>query len=169
MKQLFTYKSLLIVFFIALFTSCDNTDNPYLPSNPDIVSNFNQMYPNAQDVDWSKKGNYYVADCRVNGVGLDVWFNANAVWIMTEEELFRSQLPTAVADAFDSSSYGNWVIDNLTLLTFPTQPNKIYLFEVQSGDKEHALGYSESGQLAFEKEITNADDTIWPDIIQILG
>ena len=39
---------------------------------------------------WSgemKGGDYYVADCWVTGDELDVWFDANANWVMTENEL----------------------------------------------------------------------------------
>lgn len=155
------------VFSLFIVSSCD-TDNPYLPDNPDIVTNFNNMYPNAQDVDWSKKGAYYVADCRVNGTELDVWFNNNATWVMTEQDIFRSQLPTAVESTFSSGKYSNWVMDNITLITFPNSPGVLYLLEVESGAKEMALFYTKEGVLTIEQDITNADDTIWPDVVDLL-
>ena len=125
-----------IVLLVSLFSlaACSNTDNPFLPDNPDIVTSFNNMYPNAQDVDWDKKGIYYVAACRVNGHELDVWFNNNAVWVMTEQDIYRTQLPNAVEASFENGKYSNWVLDNVTLLTFSKSPTTIYLLEVQNGD-----------------------------------
>ncbi len=161
------------IHFIALLVSifvwgaCSNTDNPYLPDNPNIVTKFNELYPNAQDVDWDKKGIYYVANCRVSGSELDVWFNDNAVWLMTEEDIFRSNLPSAVESSFEDGKYSNWVMDNVTLLTLPGNTPTIYLLEVQSGDKEMALFYTPDGTLTLEKDITNADDTVWPDVIDM--
>ena len=40
--------------------------------------------------------------------------------------------------------------------------------EVTSGDKEIELFYTENGVLTLEKDITHADDTIWPDVIDII-
>lgn len=160
----------LIIILVSVFSlgACSNTDNPYLPDNPDIVTAFNNLYPNAQDVDWSKKGVYYVANCRVSGNELDVWFNDNAGWVMTEEDIFRTELPSAVETSFEDGKYSSWVMDNVTLLTFPKSPSTVYLLEVQSGDKEMALFYTPDGTLSLEKSITNADDTIWPDVIDML-
>ena len=161
-------KIVFLLFSLALIGAC-NTDNPFLPSNPDIVTAFDNLYPNAQDVYWSKKGVYYVADCRVDGTELDVWFNINAGWVMTEESIFRSQLPNAVETSFENSDYANWVMDNITLLTFPKSPSTAYLIEAQSGDSEKALFYNTEGTLLLTKDITNADDTIWPDVIDLLN
>ncbi len=165
------HNTLLLGLLMGLFllTACGNTDNPYLPANPDVITTFDGMYPNAQDVYWSSKGAYYVADCRVNSVELDVWFNQNAGWVMTEQDIFRSNLPTVVEDSFSTGEYGNWVIDNLTELTFPKSPSIAYLIEVQQGDKEKALYYTASGVLTLVVDITDADYAVWPDVVDMLG
>ena len=154
---------------IVSLSGCSNTDNPYLPDNPDIVTSFDNMYPNAQDVYWSKKGVYYVADCRVDGTELDVWFNEKAAWVMTEEDIFRSQLPDAVNTSYENGKYGNWVIDDQIKLTFPSSPTTVYFLEVQSGDKENALYYMPDGTLTLTQEITNGNYTIWPSVFELLG
>lgn len=161
----FKYSIWYIVLAVTLFTfnSCDNEDS-YLPPNQDIINALQQLYPDAQNIEWSQKGVYYVAECWVNGNELDVWFDANANWIMTEMEIFREQLPTAVNTAYEDSNYNDWVIDNLTKLTFPHKPVE-FVFEVQHGAQERALYYSEYGGLLREKDITNADDTHWPDVM----
>lgn len=142
--------------------SCDN-DDTYMPPNQDIITALQQLYPGVRDIEWSQKGVYYVAECWVNNDELDVWFDANANWIMTEMEIYREQLPEAVNAAYVDSNYANWVIDNLTKLTFPNKSEE-FVFEVQNGGQERALYYSVYGALLREKDITNADDTHWPSI-----
>lgn len=159
---------MLTAMLIAVCTlgSCDN-EGVYLPPNQDIINALQQLYPGVQNIEWNQKGVYYVADCWVKGNELDVWFDINANWIMTEMEVYLGQVPTAVSDAFEDSNYSSWDIDNLTELTFP-QKTKEFVFEIQQGDRERALYYSVYGELLYEKDITNADDTHWPDVMERL-
>ena len=62
-----------------------------------------------------------------------------------------------------------WVMDTIKILTFPKAPARCYLSEAQSGDSEKALFYNTEGTLLLTKEITNADDTRWPDVIDLLN
>lgn len=143
--------------------SCNKADDAYLPPNQEIVNRFNQLYPEARDVSWTQKGIYFVADCWVNDNELDVWFDANANWVMTETEVPLTQLPVEVSTAFENGIYAGWVIENLTKLNYPGQSPQ-YLFEVQRGGSQKALYYSQYGELLQEKDITNADNTHWPNI-----
>ena len=151
MKFKYYLGAVMLAIILFSFSACDNDDD-YMPPNQDIITALKQLYPDVQDIEWSQKGVYYVADCWVNGSELDVWFDANANWIMTEMEIFREQLPAAVN-----------TIDNLTKLTFPHKSEE-FVFEVQRGAQERALYYSAYGGLLLEKDITDADDTHWPDV-----
>ena len=162
MKFKYYLGAVMLAIILFSFSACDNDDD-YMPPNQDIITELKQLYPDVQDIEWSQKGVYYVADCWVNGSELDVWFDANANWIMTEMEIFREQLPAAVNTAYEESGYGDWVIDNLTKLTFPHKSEE-FVFEVQRGAQERALYYSAYGGLLLEKDITDADDTHWPDV-----
>ena len=65
------------------------------------------------------KGAYYVADCWVSNDELEVWFDANANWVMTENELNSiDQLVPAVYTAFIDSKYNAWVVTDVYVLTF---------------------------------------------------
>lgn len=164
MKSKFSILAAIFVAALFSFGSCSGADDPYLPPNPDIITALKNLYPSVENIEWSQKGVYYVADCWVKGTELDVWFDADANWVMTEQEIFREQLPAAVETAYATSNYADWVIDNLTLLTFPVKSEE-YVFEVQGGTQERALFYSAEGDLLKEKDITNADFTKWPDVI----
>ena len=70
------------------FSACsDDDDDPALVPPSNITEALKQLYPAAQNIEWEMKGDYYVADCWVTGDELDVWFDANANWVMTENEL----------------------------------------------------------------------------------
>ena len=83
------------------FGACDNDDDDTFVPPSNITEALKQVYPAAQNVEWEMKGAYYVADCWVTGDELDVWFDANANWVMTENELNSiDQLVPAVYTAF---------------------------------------------------------------------
>ena len=125
--------AVVLITSVFSFSACgDDDDNDTFVPPANIEAALKQLYPGAQNIEWEVKGVYYVADCWVNGSELDVWFDANANWIMTEMEIFREQLPAAVNTAYEESGYGDWVIDNLTKLTFPHKSEE-FVFEVQRG------------------------------------
>ncbi len=161
------YSLIVGITCMLFFAACDSdVDDPYIPNNPDIVSSLAQLYPNAQDVTWEKKGKYEVASCKVNSNELEVWFNLQADWVMTEQDIFREQLPAPVENSFSGGEYANWVIDDLTELSFPNRP-LLYLIEVEKGDKELALFYQADGTLVATHTITNANNTYWLDLLDL--
>ena len=125
------------------FSACDDNDDETYNPPANITEALKQLYPNAQNVEWEMKGDYYVADCWVTGDELDVWFDANANWVMTENEL-------------DS-------IDQLVpaVLTYPQHPTESVI-QVKQGNLRFALYFSQEGGLLHERDITNGDDTNWP-------
>lgn len=162
-KIKFSILAVMLMTALFSFSSCSDDDDTYLPPNQDIINALNQLYPGVKNIEWEQKGVYYVADCWVGNDELDVWFDANANWIMTEMDIFFENLPTAVSTAYQEGNYANWVIDDLTKLTFPQKPEE-FVFEVQQGGQERALYYSEYGGLLREKDISDTDNTHWPDI-----
>ncbi|WP_294481450.1 PepSY-like domain-containing protein [uncultured Bacteroides sp.] len=145
------------------FSACDDDDDDDTlvpPSN--IAVALNQLYPAAQNVEWEMKGVYYVADCWVSGDELDVWFDANANWVMTENELNSiDQLVPAVITAFNNSQYSNWLVTDVYILTYPQSPSESVI-QVRQGSRRYALFYTQDGGLVHEKDISGGDDTNWP-------
>lgn len=146
------------------FSACDddddNDDTLVSPSN--IVVALKQLYPGAQNVEWEMKGEYYVADCWVTGDELDVWFDANANWVMTESELNSiDQLVPAVYTAFNDSQYSAWLVTDVYVLTYPQHLSECVI-QVKLGSQRYALYFTQDGGLVHEKDISNGDDTNWP-------
>jgi Putative beta-lactamase-inhibitor-like, PepSY-like len=154
----------LITILIAL--ACG--DDPYTPDNPDVVKRLYTLYPDVKDITWSMKGEYFVADCWDGNNELDVWISSNAEWVMTEMEIFRSQIPASVNTSFINGKYADWSIKNMTELTFPVEPAVMFVIEVQKDSREMALYYSEYGSLMQSVDITDADYSHWANVSGIL-
>lgn len=145
------------------FSACsDDDDDPALVSPNNITEALKQLYPAAQNIEWEMKGDYYVADCWVTGDELDVWFDANANWVMTENELDSiDQLVPAVYTAFQNSDYSAWVVTDVYVLTYPQNMTESVI-QVKLGSQRYSLYFSQEGGLLHKKDISNGDDTNWP-------
>lgn len=145
------------------FSACsDDDDDPALVPPNNITEALKQLYPAAQNIEWEMKGDYYVADCWVTGDELDVWFDANANWVMTENELDSiDQLVPAVYTAFQNSDYSAWVVTDVYVLTYPQNLTESVI-QVKLGSQRYSLYFSQEGGLLHKKDISNGDDTNWP-------
>lgn len=160
MKQ--KMKVLVMVFVAALaFCACDDDDNDNIKV-PDAVSRvLYDKYPNVYDVEWERKGSYLVADCKQKGADMDVWFSAQGEWLLTETEVYKNELPTAVLTAFEHGEYATWRWDDADKLEYAGLAVQ-YVIEVEQGRQEVQLFYSETGDLLKTKDVTGQDDTHWP-------
>lgn len=146
------------------FGACsgDSEDTPALVPPDNIAEALKQLYPAAQNIEWEMKGDYYVADCWVAGDELDVWFDANANWRMTETELDSiDQLVPAVYTAFFNSDYSAWLVTGVYVLTYPQNPVESVI-QVKLGSQRCSLYFSQEGGLLHEKDISTGNDTNWP-------
>ena len=105
---------------------------------------------------------FYVADCWVAEDVLEVWFDGNANWLMTENELESiDSLVPAVYTAFNNTKYSSWVVTDVYVLVYPQNPTESVI-QVKQGSRRYSLVFSQDGGLLHEKDISNGDDTIWP-------
>lgn len=102
-----------------LILSCNTKEN----QEPDlgnatvsdaVIAAFNARYPDAQDVSWSVRGGYAVANfstkTKASAASGDnnAWFgNLDGVWEMTETNLTIVDLPQAVSEGYLASKYGD--------------------------------------------------------------
>ena len=56
-----------------------------LPAN--IQTAFLKLYPQATDVEWEQMAGCYVAEFIADSQEVDVWFNKQAEWVMTETDV----------------------------------------------------------------------------------
>lgn len=164
MKHL-DYLLLATAFFT--LSSCDNIDHQKdVPSangvNQNIVATFNDMYPNAQNVEWDVKNNYSVASfymstaTKSNSRNHSAWFdNRNYEWAMTETDLGLASVPQGIISALEASEYADWKIDDIDLIVRQGM-EMVYVIEVEHGEKSVDLYYTDEGILV--KSVIDADD-----------
>lgn len=156
---------MMIACMTLIGASCtDNDDDP-------AVSNVSKealydLYPDASNVTWSVKGNYAVADFSADTSRYTAWLDNAGNWYMTESDMLFEQLPQAVKEAFNSSEYATWKVDDVDKI-FREGAETVYVIEaesMQNGVKtEIDLYYSEDGVLV--KSVIDADDDDYSDFI----
>ena len=130
-----------------------------MPEN--ISQAMKAKYPAATHVEWETKGNYYVADCMLDGNELEAWFSRQAVWVLSVMDITWNNLPPAVQTSFLSGRYADWKIEELEYLEYPLLPVQ-YVIRVEQGENELQLFYSDTGGLLREHPVSGDDDTHWP-------
>lgn len=162
MRKMFQLWAMLFVAALA-FSACSDDDKDDCITVPDAVSDaLKSKYPAASDIEWERKGGYFVADCWMNGRDMDVWYDTQASWLLTETDIVWNDLPVAVQTAFGNGEYATWKREDIDMLEYPAQPVR-YVIEVEQGAQEYQLFYAEDGNLLDKCDVSgNNDDTHWP-------
>ena len=121
-----------ILSLMLLAASCDKQGPENLQNievTPELQAALFDLYPQAQDVKWSQKNSYYVADFKAPAgsgpdlrsddgllIGYSAWFDAGYQWQMTETDIPQGMVPDAVWAAFDATEYADWRIDDIDML-----------------------------------------------------
>lgn len=144
------------------FTSCDDDDNNYLPDQT-ITKAFDEKYPDAGKVEWETKGGYEVAEFHVSGNETEAWFDNKGNWVMTKTEINFGLLPEAVRKSLNSGEYKDWKPTDFDKLE-RSNAATVYVIEVEQGEQEFDLYYTEDGILL--KAVPDDDnDNFQPTVV----
>ena len=162
----------LMIAGVFAFTACSDDNSPGnqpdgTPLNPTdvpaaVLNAFEKQYPDANNVQWTKKDNYAVATFTKSGDTSgqqSAWFAwDNGTWGMTEYEIPYSLLPDDVRTAFEASEYAAspWHYDREIDVLQRNETETLYVIEVSQGETDVDLYYTEDGILV--NEIVDADD-----------
>lgn len=152
--KLKVFYSLLLL--STLFLACDKKDNnDSIQVSAEFSNALKTLYPDATHIEWEKKGQYTVADFRLDNTEYSVWFSANAEWLLAESDINYASLPALVQTAFKNGEYATWKIDDTDLVERP-QREKLYRIEAEKGEQEVDLFYLADGTLV--KKLTGSGD-----------
>lgn len=144
------------------FTSCDDDNNNYLPDQTTTKA-FDEKYPNAGKVEWETKGGYEVAEFHVSGNETEAWFDNKGNWVMTKTEINFGLLPEAVRTSLKDSEYKDWKTTDFDKLERYNAAT-VYVIEVEQGEQEFDLYYTEDGVLL--KAVPDDDnDNFQPTVV----
>ena len=143
-----------------------------LPAN--IQTAFQTLYPQATDVEWEQMAGCYVAEFIADGQEIDVWFNKQAEWVMTETDVESlEKVPAPVAEAFMSSTMTGMRLRDIRIITFPKHPTAVsythltvIIIEVEqyNSDEEFQLFYAPDGKLLQSLDVTELGGEIYPGL-----
>ncbi|OKL40617.1 PepSY-like domain-containing protein [Pontibacter flavimaris] len=135
--------------FLFLGTSlvaCDNDkDNDVKPDDvPAAVKEaLISTFPNAQHVEWEKKGEDFEADFSQETVEYDALLNASGSLLKHKYDLPEAELPEEVKAGINQN-YAGFRIDDADVLV--QEDNTLYQVELEKDKQEHKLVFSADGQ-----------------------
>lgn len=170
MKKLLPLCALLTGMFFSI-TSCSNEDNPSEGFGPngagnipqEVINQFNQDYPEAQNVKWDVQNDgHYTVDFKNQKGNNTAWYSNWGEWDMTRAEIPFNALPDAVMAAFEDSSYetnSGWLADNEVDMLIRNGNETLYVIEVTKRENgietEVDLYFTANGVLV--KEIADSE------------
>ena len=97
---------------------------------------------------------------------IDVWFNKQAEWVMTETDVESlEKVPAPVAEAFMSSTMTGMRLRDIRIITFPKHPTVIIIeVEQYNSDEEFQLFYAPDGKLLQSLDVTELGGEIYPGL-----
>lgn len=158
---------LFLIFAAVSFCGCEKGEHgDSVRVDAAVQESLYRLYPDASNVEWSVRGEYFVAKFNLPATRSETpapawytaWFSGSGEWYMTESDILFDNLPAAVREAFRASEYASWRVDDVDVLR-REGVEVLYVIEVegvQEGRKtEIDLYYSEDGVLV--RTVADAD------------
>lgn len=161
-------KAKLLLMILAVsgmaFQACNDDNDPF-HRNPAAERTFKTMYEGATSVKWEAKRGYSVVDFRYDGYEREAWYDRDGVWHMTETDLPNTtDLPPAVKTSFEAGEYKLWRVEDIDMVQ-RKDIETIYIIEVEQGNQEYDLYYTEDGTLVKAVPDTESDNDYLPPTI----
>lgn len=164
--------NLTIIVAAVSLLACEKIDNfdslknvkaeynqPYSPGTPeskDPVTSFNNMYPDALNVEWDYEGAYwevsFVMVTSGSRVEYEAWYDKDGNWLRTVTEIPIKNLPQYVWDAIAASEYSSAVVDDKEADYIETPDGNWYTFELEYGELDLDVVVTEAGEVTFHKD-----------------
>ena len=136
----------LLFFTISVFGQENMTEaDTILP--PAVVKSFVKKFPKGETGDWMKENGNYIISTFFDNTWYDITFSEKGKWLNSSILIDYEQLPSAVINAFEQSTYRNHEIMKISILEMPKSP-KVYKLYLENRDGEAIiLNFNESGIL----------------------
>ena len=124
--------------------SCDKYD--------DGRNEFNQMYPDARDVEWEAEAGYWKVSFETgkapNRNDHEAWYAEDGTWVRTVSEYPLSKVPQGIRDLLAGSEYGTLPLEDNEVEFFETSSyGKFYRFDLWQNGREIKVDVHESGEV----------------------
>lgn len=139
---------LLLIFAKLIVVSCAMGQDLAPRDVPEKVrSAFETRYPDTYVYEWEykRKSGFYEAEFMYKGLKYEACFTREGIWVSTEKELKKRDLPEAVLNALEAE-YGDWKVDEVKGHESDKIP-EIYEIEIKKGKREMELFFLPDGKL----------------------
>lgn len=176
MRKKLNLTCLLAGLTLVLFAACSDDDNTKKGSAGDVPeavnSAFEKQFPNATNVTWAEKNNYYVASFDLKAKSRaeatpapknEAWYTQEGKCNLSELELSATELESGYAKVFaawKATPYftDGYTIDDIDLLQrTESAGDKIIKIEIEKGETERDLYFTLEGKLV--KDVPDEDDS----------
>lgn len=175
--------TLFLLVTLGLFASCKKDPQTNRKVNQKSINTLTAKYPDAYDITWKTKSIYDIASFKLPATAkkvatllrdgkesdMEAWFlSDDGSWRMTKKTEIRfEELPQAVKEAFEHSSYSHWKVDEVLCLV-REGAETLYVIEAKADDHEIDLYFTEDG-LLIKKVASQGEDYDYEDSILDTG
>lgn len=141
---------MILACVVAMTTfACEKYDDGR-PSK-DVRTEFNNMYPDAKEVEWDYEAGYWVVSFETgkapNRIDHEAWYGADGLWIKTVTEYPLSMVPQGIKEVLAGSEYGSLPLEDLEVEYFETPDDKFYRFDLWKDGREVKVDVHENGDV----------------------
>ncbi|MDR1937679.1 MAG: PepSY-like domain-containing protein [Tannerellaceae bacterium] len=148
-KLLKTSKLSALVLLIVYSVNCTLNDPeeifvPDIAPNEQVLDTFNEKYPDAEDIIWYIKADYYVACFTQTSIPACAWFDNGGEWFLSAENYSFDRLHHKISETFFSSIYSDWYVEKVDRLERKDM-DAVYVISVTEANRFANLYYSRFG------------------------
>ena len=99
-----------------------------IPKN--LSDEFKKAYPTASDVEWEMEGNQYQVEFEIDRRDHEIWYDADAKVVKSEQEISKDDLPEQIKSTL-SSTYGAYKIEDIE--TTEENNTVTYVIDLEKG------------------------------------
>lgn len=111
-----------------------------------VKKNFTAKYPDAKTRTWKTKNGNYEVDFYIDMKKYEAKYEGSGEWKKTGMEISKKELPEVVSNAWKSSEFGSWFLDNTEQVETPDH-KVLYQLKLTKNGNEMELLYTPSGEL----------------------
>lgn len=141
-------KTTVVLICVALYSISLNGQELKERDVPAIVKDsFKAKYPNVYvyEWEWKKKNLVYEAEFIINSIKYDAHFSKDGIWLKTNNEIHKTEIPQAIWNSISASEYAAWEVDDVEHQSNATYQS-MYEIEVKKGKKEVLLYFLTDGR-----------------------
>lgn len=137
----------LFILYLLIVITCICCNQKAIPKVS--TENFMEMEPNAERVSWTYKRKLCRVEYLKEGRTFTSYFTGGGVWLETEKEIYREELPPEILKVVESRLYDYEIVDLEYVITKDNQ--KLYEVDLRKDGKIYDMLFDQTGKILRRK------------------